>query len=218
MVYEILGYLLLILFFGGCCAIWFLQVRLKRQVEGHHFCTFISQGGSRADRLEEVDGNEVLVRKPNGVISRYYTSNKKSWTTQYPPGRPKLLQVTVKSSLYAEGNPEPLDPFEQDPIITADLLGSIMDVSFGKVLAEEARKQDTGEDISKKTVQVSKFVYIGLAGVFIMTMVILFVSFMGYGNNKQAVKDVEDIETKMTVIQNQIQELHEHFKLDLLGD
>ena len=216
MVYEILGYFILFMFFVGCCLIWFFQIRLKRQIENHHFCTFISQGGSRTDKLEEVDGNEIIVRKPNKVISRYYTSNKKSWTSQYPLGRPKLLQVTVKSSLYAEGNPEPLDPFELEPIITSDLLGSIMDVSFGKVLAEEARKQELGEDVTKKTVQVSKFVYIGFAGVFVMSLVLVFVTYMSYGNSRDSAQELKDLETKTSVMQEQVQQLYKHFKLDLL--
>jgi len=191
---QLLLYLFIAFLVGGSCIIWYLIWKVKKDTDGCQYCTYIHQGGFREDVLSEIDGNEIIRRKPNGIIQRYYTSTSKSWNTLYPPGRPRILQVSIGSTLYANNNPEPLDPFGQEPIVTSELLGNVMDAKFSEVMVDQTRKMAQEEIGVESEVRVQKTVYIALGVVFLVALIACFLSYMSYAGIGDVQETLEDLE------------------------
>lgn len=112
------------------------QHQTKKAVVGHLWATFYTPTGARYEALCASDGNQVeapakAVGALKGKDKTYFVREDKTFDTLYPPGRPSWLQVTVPSTAYYEGNPEPIvsrDPKNRmEPIGTATVVHNIRD-------------------------------------------------------------------------------------------
>ena len=121
----------LILFASGY--IFWIQWKNKKDLAGRKIATILTPSGERHDKLLEVEGNQLWDRI-NGKSFPYMIRPDKSYDVWWPLGKAKLLQDQAKSYLYAEGNPEPIDPFERPPVMTAEVLGNLQDVNFSRAM------------------------------------------------------------------------------------
>lgn len=149
----------LILFASGY--IFWVQWRNKKALAGKKIATILTPSGERHDKLLEVEGNQ-LWDKINGKSFPYMIRPDKSYDVWWPLGKSKLLQVLAKSFLYAEGNPEPIDPFERPPVMTAEVLGNLQDINFSRAMV--GRTEEIVEGIQGKfKLPTLMYVLIGIA-------------------------------------------------------
>jgi hypothetical protein len=169
---KIMGMNMLV-FFGLCLLIlamllilWLLVVQSsnKKAVKGHLYCEFVNKGG---------DSYAVLLPEGNGIIEapvehkvpggRYYVHPRKMFSSVYPPNTWNILQVPCKKIYFAEGNPDPIDPFEKEPLVTALLLHNSINEKFSQLMLESANElYDKLEDIMKMMKLNPTIVYFGL--------------------------------------------------------
>lgn len=134
-------------FAGGF--IFYTQRKNKMALIGKKLATVLTASGERHDKLLEVDGNQ-LWDKVKGKLLPYMIRPDKSFDVWWPPGRPRLIQLSVKSFLYAEGNPEPIDPFDRLPVITSEVLGNLQNINFSRAMAGRVTEIVEGPEKIKK--------------------------------------------------------------------
>jgi len=133
--------LIIVLIIGAVGIFFYQQQKTKSAAEGKLYCTFLTPDGSRREELLPIVGNQVFhYDKKRDTNVAYTIKPNKTWNFLYPPLRPKFFQITVKSALFVESNPEPLPWIENDPVITAEVLGNLQDINFSEILKQQARE------------------------------------------------------------------------------
>lgn len=117
-----------------------IQWRTRKAVEGKLLCTFITHSGARFDKLLPITNNTVRDDLGGGE-QEYYFKPRTCWNTLYPINRPGLLQVTVPSAVFAQDNPEPLNPFESAMVATAEILRNTQDEVFSRMMVDRANRE-----------------------------------------------------------------------------
>lgn len=179
-------------FFGVCVLIlvvlivmWIMvvQSRNKRAVKGHLYTEFVNKGGnSYAMLLPESNGVIEAPKEHKVVGGRYYVHPKRLYDNVYPPHAWSLLQVPCKKAYFAEGNPDPIDPFEKEPLVTALLLHNSINEKFSQLMLESANElYDKLEDILKMIKINPTVLYIGLGLAVVFAGI---AAYFGYANNK----------------------------------
>ena len=169
--------ILLLVIFGGGYIFW-VQYKTKKSLVGKKLATILTAGGERQDKLLKVEGNQIWDEK--GHRKRpipYMIRPDKSFDVWWPLGKPKILQVSVKSFLYAEGNPEPIDPFNRPPVITNEVLGNLSDINFSRAMVGRTGEIVEGERAGKFKLPIIIYVAIGLA--LLASIVAIFLAFAG---------------------------------------
>lgn len=156
----ILGLITVIILFITCY-IFYIQYSTRKAIIGRNIATILSPAGRRTDKLLEVEGNQ-LWDEVKGRKLPYMIRPDKSFDIWWPIGKPKLLQVSVKSFLYAEGNPEPIDPFERPPVMTSEVLGNLQDINFSKAMVGRTEEIVDG-DKQKKPSFLILYILIGVS-------------------------------------------------------
>jgi len=143
--------------------------KTKKELEGKKVATILTASGDRFDKLLRIDGNQLIdpTLSNDGRLEMlpYLVHAGKGYDMWWPPGRPKALQVSVKSYIYAERNPEPLDPFGRPPVICSEILGNLQDINFSRAMvarSEEITGEDSGVRIKPKS-KVLMYMMIGIA-------------------------------------------------------
>lgn len=187
--WELIGFMVFILALIAVAFIFYMQYDARRAVEGMMYITVILEHGGRIDKLATVEGVEVKVSKGSGK-GIYLIDENHSFNTLYPPNRPKLLQVTVKSAIYAEGRQEPLNPFTDRPVITPMLHMNIQDKAFTDTLSRETIKNYEETDITsgKGKLKLPWYVY-AFAGVLLVGVLILGWMVIVQGSSIDAIAD-----------------------------
>ena len=137
----------------------------KRAVKGHTYCEFLNKGGnSYALLLSESNGIIEAPKEHSVPGGRYYVHPKRLYDSVYPPNAiVKFFQVPCKKAYFAEGNPDPIDPFEKEPLVTALLLHNAINEKFSQLMLESANElYDKLEDIIKMIKINPMIIYIGL--------------------------------------------------------
>lgn len=125
-----------------------IQRRNKKAVIGKVFCTFFLPHKVRIDTLCRVENKEVFYTTPEGRERTYLIDHNKTATALYPPGQPRLLQAEVQSIVYNSEDPEPIDPYGGDPLISPELLNNLQNEKFSRAMVgEAAREADAGEGL-----------------------------------------------------------------------
>lgn len=155
---------------------FYSQWKVRREVEGKMWCTFITETGDRLDKLATKKGELLVVEEPP-CRGSYVINWKKSWTCWYPPMRPRWMQVVVRSAIYREHNVEPqappenvqpnqpLDPEAMEKVLDSRLLKDIQDAEFAKVMVEQSKRaaEEEAEEYTPAKPPMLMYVGIGLA-------------------------------------------------------
>lgn len=158
----------LILFISliACLLIFYLQYRAKKETKNKRLATILTPSGYREDKLLPVNHNELRDTDPDTKESiPYYIRPDKSYQTYWPFGRPKILQVAITSFLYAERNPEPIDPFGRVRVVDGVLLGNLKNINFSRAMVGRSEEivQEQQRGRQKKKIPVMLFVILGVA-------------------------------------------------------
>ena len=163
-----------------CSLIFFLQHRNKKNLMNKRLATILTPSGDRKDKLLSVNFNELHDIDPDtneDIV--YFIRPDKAWKTDWPFGRPKLLQVSINSFIYKERDPEPLDPYMRPAVIDGLVLGNLKSISFSRAMVgrseEIVQEQELRKVPKKKKFPVFLFVILGvlLIGV-ILAVVFIF--------------------------------------------
>jgi hypothetical protein len=93
--------------------------------------------------------------------------------------------VPCKKIYFAEGNPDPIDPFEKEPLVTALLLHNSINEKFSQLMLESANElYDKLEDIIKMMKLNPTIVYVGLGLAVILSGVAAYYGFLANANIK----------------------------------
>jgi len=125
------------------------QNKHKKALIGRKLATILAPSGERMDKLLPVEGNQIW-DEVQGRKFPYMVRPDKGFDVWWPPGKLRLLQVSVKSFLYAEGNPEPIDPFDRPPVITVEVLGNLQNINFSRAMVGRT------EEIARETEALRK--------------------------------------------------------------
>ena len=162
--YAMLGICMGVLLVFGLVFVQMQIGKNRKAVEKHVYCEFINKGGnSYAILLPEANG--IIEAPPEHKVAggRYYVHPKKIYNSVYPPGAWKAVQAPCKKAYFAEGNPDPIDPFEKEPLVTALLLHNAINEKFSQLMLESANElYDKLEDIMKMIKINPTIIYIGL--------------------------------------------------------
>ena len=142
---------ILIMFASGY--MFWTQYKSRRALIGKRLATIVTPTGERFDKLLEVRGNQLIDHPDKTTTQVYMVRPDKSYDTWWPIDRHRMMQVLIKSFLYAAGNPEPLDPFNRNPVITSEVLGDMHDINFSRAMVgrtEEIVKEENNYGGKKK--------------------------------------------------------------------
>jgi hypothetical protein len=173
------GLCLLVLAMLGTMWVMVIQSRNKRAVKGHLNCEFMNKGGNAYN---------LLLPESNGVVEapvehkvpggRYFVHPKRLFDSVYPPNTWGVWQVPCKKIYFAEGNPDPIDPFEKEPLVTALLLHNSINEKFSQLMLESANElYDKLEDVIKMMKLNPTIVYVGLGLAVLLSGVAAWFSF-----------------------------------------
>ena len=161
-----------------CCgAVLLFQYRVKKSLAGRKLVTILTPSGERYDKLLKVDGDQ-LWDKSEGKNIPYMVKPEKSFDVWWPFGRPKIVQVSVKSYLYAERNPEPIDPFGKPPVITGEVLANLQDINFSKAMVGRSEELVEGSQ-ARANIPVMLYVLIGIAILVSLVSIVMLFQMMG---------------------------------------
>lgn len=125
----------LFIFLFICGLIFFMQHRNRKSLIDKRLATILTPSGDRIDKLLKVNFNELRDKDPvTKEEIPYYVRPDKSFKVWWPFNRPKILQVNINSYLYAERNPEPLDPFWRPPVVDGLLMGNLKNINFSRAM------------------------------------------------------------------------------------
>jgi len=131
---------------------WILwnQRKIRRAVVGHVWAMFYTPTGACYQALCPTNGN-VLDAPQRAVASApkvkvYIIQENKTFDILYPPGKPSWMQVSVPSTAYYEGNPEPIisrDPEDRMiPVGTPAIVRALRDEkSTGQMVADSEERE-----------------------------------------------------------------------------
>lgn len=151
---------LLTLFLSGY--IFWVQYRNKRALIGRKLATILTPAGERHDKLLKVRGNQLWDKVEGGDVP-YMVRPDKSYDVWWPFGKPRLLQVSIKSYLYAEGNPEPIDPFNKPPVLTSEVLANLQNINFSKAMVGRSEEIVEKEGPGKVSIPLYLYIIVGVA-------------------------------------------------------
>lgn len=145
--FSLLG-LALILFL-----VWILRTQHKNKIAciAHVFATFYTSTGAKYDALCATD--DKVVEAPSRArkatkdkIKDYFVSEDKTFLGLYPPGKPSWLQVSVPTTAYYEGSPDPIvsrDPKKRMiPVGTPAVLHNIRDEKMTSLMVRVSEEMD----------------------------------------------------------------------------
>ena len=165
---------ILVLFLSGY--IFWVQYRNKKALIGRRLATILTYSGERRDELLEVKGNQLFDRIDKTESNPYFIRPDKSYDTWYPFGRPRLFQVSVKSFLYAENNPEPIDPFNRPLVMTSEVLGRLQNANFSKAMV--GRADEAVEQMSPGKAKIPLPIYIALGVAIVASIIAILATLM----------------------------------------
>jgi len=114
--------------------LFWTQYKSRRALIGRRLVTILTPTGERFDKLLEVRGNQLIDHLDKTTTQVYMVRPDKSYDTWWPIDKHRMMQVLIKSFLYAEGNPEPIDPFIRTPVVTSEVLGDMHDINFSRAM------------------------------------------------------------------------------------
>ena len=161
-----------------CCGtILLLQYRIRKSLAGKKLVTILTPTGERHDKLLEVNGNQLWDKSGDKKIP-YMVKPEKSFDVWWPFGRPRIVQVSVKSYLYAENNPEPIDPFDKPPVMTGEVLANLQDINFSKAMVGRSEEIVEGAQV-KANIPVVLYILIGVAILMSLASTVMLFQMMG---------------------------------------
>ena len=154
--------LLVMLVLGFALFVFVHQYKLKTKLVGKRFVTILTKAGERKDLLLPIENSQVWHgNRP------YLIMPEKSFDVWWPLNKSKIFQQCVKSFLYSEGNPEPIDPFDRPTVVTNEVLANLQDVSFSRAMLGRS------EEIVGETYRTGKSPHGSLLLVLVIVVVIL---------------------------------------------
>jgi len=124
--------------------------RHRHAVAGHVWATFYTPTGACYQQLCSTNGQVVdapqraLASAPK--VKLYLVQENKTFETLYPPGWPLWLKVSVPSTAYYEGNPEPIisrDPEDRMvPVSTPAVLRALRDEKFTGQMVTDSEERE----------------------------------------------------------------------------
>ena len=187
---------ILLLMFAAFFIIMFLQYKNRRAVENKVYCTFIKPSKVRVEELLPVDGIKIT-RKEKGKNVPYYIRSDKTWNMLYPPNVPfflKVTQVTVASAIFAEKNPEPVDPFSKEQFVTTELLANVQDEKFSELMLKTAERLRELDPTANAT--DPKFFWMAMGGLALLSGISIYLVF----NLSSSIGDIKILVESMTNI------------------
>lgn len=122
----------------------------RRAAVGHVWATFYTPTGACYQKLCTTNGQAVdapqraLATAPK--VKVYLIQENKTFETLFPPGWPLWLKVSVPSTAYYEGNPEPIisrDPEDRmAPIGTPAVLRALRDEKFSGQMVSDSEERE----------------------------------------------------------------------------
>jgi len=132
--------------------IWILRTleKHRRAVTGHAWATFYTPTGACYQELCTTNGNTLdapqraLATAPK--VKVYLIQENKTFEALYPPGWPRRFKVSVPSTAYYEGNPEPIisrDPEDRMvPVSAPAVLRALRDEKFTGQMVEDSEERE----------------------------------------------------------------------------
>lgn len=116
------------------------QSQNRRLLRGHHLCEFMNKAGQSYVMILPITNGEITAPKEHNVRGgSYFTHTDYQFDTLYPPGAwLKMLEVPCKKTYFVEGNPEPVNPFASEALVTSKLIQTSKDEKFSELLLATA--------------------------------------------------------------------------------
>ena len=112
---------------------------VKSAIKGKVYCHFLSENKQLQSRLLKPSANVIVVEE-SGVARKYLTHPSKLFWSYWPPGFPKIIQEPVPSLFYISSSAEPLDPFDQQSLISPESLMRMSDEAMLKQTWKDVRE------------------------------------------------------------------------------
>ena len=125
----------------------YLRHKYMKMAQDKLLCTFWMHSGARLDVLLPKVGGKFIpapaghkTKEGMPFTGNYIFEADRTANALYPPyGVPTFVRVTLPSIIYAEGNPEPNDPFDRPPLLTEKTLALIADDATAKAFMGQAK-------------------------------------------------------------------------------
>ena len=112
---------------------------VRTTTKGKIYCFFLATNKQLSAKLLKPHSSTVTVGTGEDA-PKFLIHPSKQFLSYWPPGFPKFIQEPVPTLLYAEGNVEPLDPWDRKALISPEVLRKISDESMLKQLWKDVRE------------------------------------------------------------------------------
>ena len=169
-----LALLLVVLVLLLCLYILYQQSRNKKAIRGNRLTLIYKWGGDADLVLLPLEGSKLVQRSKEGYEMPYMVRPDKGFNIMWPLGKSSIFQVPVKLFSYAEGNPEPIDPFDRPPVINNEVLGNLQDKNMSRAMVGRGEEiiEKMGPPRRKKMSSMWLWVAIGAAIIIILIIVL----------------------------------------------
>lgn len=156
---------------------WALWQRHKyqKEYEGCVQAEYYTEIGKCYTEKLPLEENGIEVKAPKEHrCPRYYLNKASTFTVDYPE-QPllglKFLQIQVQKVAWAENNPEPINPYEWRPMVTAELVAASRDEDFAAfAMAANKEIQALQRELAKALANsVNKGILYGMIAIAIIT-------------------------------------------------
>lgn len=143
----------------GILGIWafFMRWKYERDIRpskkypnGQLVCEYWPETGYRYKRLLPIENNGIEVKAPKGhTLPRYFFNREYISHIRYPDSPIlglTIMQVPAPSVLWPENNPEPVNPYATQALVTSTMISALRDedfLAFAHAASEEIAKLQT---------------------------------------------------------------------------
>jgi len=162
-----------------CAGIFFFGMWKRKRYEilaiNHVIGEFWPETGGERYRVllqKEANGKQVKAPAGDNHTIQYYSFDRGSTSqTKYPLAPPlnipllAFMQTSIPMISWKENDPEPINPYEHEPVATAEMIAIAQDEHYGALVmvAEEENLKLRGELIKALVTKLNKYiVYIAL--------------------------------------------------------
>jgi len=166
--------LLVVLVLLFCLYILYQQSMNKKAIRGNRLTLIYKWGGDADLVLLPLEGSKLIQMSKEGYEMPYMVRPDKGFNIMWPLGKSSIFQVPVKLFSYAEGNPEPIDPFDRPPVINNEVLGNLQDKNMSRAMVGRGEEiiEKMGPPRKKKMGNTWLWIAIG-AGIIIAVVVLV---------------------------------------------
>jgi len=127
--------------FGGLFLMTIVMiVWVRAMVKGKMYVYILEPNKQITTMLTRVTSDKIDLGKGDDAQT-YVISPRKMFWMMWPPGFPDFVRSPVPASVYVRNVPEPIDPYEQDSMVTGSSLKIIRDEAMLRTLWRDLREQ-----------------------------------------------------------------------------